>query len=94
MEFKSIAQRAGKWVVVAALLGFGFAMAQSEPTLGEVYAAAQSGQLEKAQTLIQQVLVSHPNSGKAHFVRAECLRQSNTGHLCQLKSGQGLMLAV
>jgi G3E family GTPase len=23
-----------------------------------------------------------------------CLRQSNTGHLCQLKSGQGLMLAV
>jgi hypothetical protein len=80
MEFKSIAQRAGKWVVVAALLGFGFAMAQSEPTLGEVYAAAQSGQLDKAQTLIQQVLVSHPNSGKAHFVRAELYsRQGDLG---------------
>jgi hypothetical protein len=28
------------------------------------------------------------------IIALHCLRQSNTGHLCQLKSGQGLMLAV
>ena len=61
-----------KWlVVVALLLGFGFAMAQSEPTLNQVYEAAQSGRIEQAQTMMQQVLVAHPNSGRAHFVQAE-----------------------
>lgn len=62
----------GKWLVVAALLlGFGFAMAQSEPTLNQVYEAAQAGRLEQAQVMMQQVLVAHPNSAKAHFVQAE-----------------------
>ena len=61
-----------KWLVVVALmLGFGFAMAQSEPTLNQVYEAAQSGRIEQAQTMMQQVLVAHPNSAKAHFVQAE-----------------------
>ena len=61
-----------KWlVVVALLLGFGFAMAQSEPSLNQVYEAAQAGRLEQAQTMMQQVLVAHPNSAKAHFVQAE-----------------------
>jgi tetratricopeptide (TPR) repeat protein len=46
-------------------------MAQSEPTIQQVYAAAQAGQLDKAQVMMQQVLVAHPNSAKAYFVQAE-----------------------
>ena len=64
-------QRFGKWLAIAAMLGFGLAFAQSEPTLNQVYEAAQSGKMDQAQTMIQQVLVAHPNSAKAHFVQAE-----------------------
>lgn len=46
-------------------------MAQTEPTLNQVYAAAQSGKLDQAQLMIQQVLISHPNSAKAFFVQSE-----------------------
>ena len=73
-------QRAGKWLAVAALLGCGFAMAQSEPTLNQVYDAANAGHMEQAQTMMQQVLVAHPNSGKAHYVQAElAARQGQMG---------------
>ena len=64
----------GKWLVISALLGFGLVMAQTapaDPTLKQIYDAAQAGQLDKAQTMVQQVLVLHPNSAKAHFVQAE-----------------------
>ena len=69
--FSVLTQRFGKWLAIAAMLGFGLAFAQSEPTLVQVYEAAQSGKMEQAQTMIQQVLVAHPNSAKAHFVQAE-----------------------
>ena len=80
----SIRQRAGKWLAVVAMLGFvsfGFnAMAQSEPTLKQIYEAAQAGKVEQAQTMVQQVLVAHPNSAKAHFVQAELFaRQGQAG---------------
>ncbi len=64
----------GKWLAITALLGFGLAMAQTapnEPTLKQIYDTAQAGQLDKAQTMVQQVLVLHPNSARAHFVQAE-----------------------
>lgn len=77
----SIKQRVGKWLAVAALLSFGFAMAQSEPTLKQVYAEAQAGRLEQAQVMMQQVLVAHPGSAKAHFVQAElAARQGKMSH--------------
>jgi hypothetical protein len=78
MEYKSMIQRAFRWLLVAAILSFGFAMAQSEPTLNEVYATAQAGKLDQAQIMMQQVLISHPNSAKAHFVQSELYaRQGN-----------------
>lgn len=78
MEYKSMIQRACRWILAVALLSFGFAMAQSEPTLNEVYAVAQAGKLEQAQVMMQQVLISHPNSAKAHFVQSELYaRQGN-----------------
>lgn len=71
------ATRLGSWLTMAALagfLGFGFggaALAQTEPTMSEIYQMAQSGKLDQAQTMVQQVLVIHPNSARAHFVQAE-----------------------
>ena len=70
----SLWQRAGKWLAMAALLTFagtGVAMAQAEPTIKQIYDTAQSGKLEQAQTMVQQVLIAHPNSAKAYFVQAE-----------------------
>jgi uncharacterized protein len=71
MFHASLLQRLAQWLTIAALLGFGVAFAQAEPTLSQINTAAQSGQLDQAQLMIQQVLVAHPNSGKAHFVQAE-----------------------
>ena len=67
----SMVQRVGQWLLVGALLGATLAMAQAEPTLNQVYATAQAGKLDEAQVMIQQVLIGHPKSAKAHFVRAE-----------------------
>jgi hypothetical protein len=53
-------------------------MAQQEPTMNQIYAAAQAGKLDQAQVMVQQVLVAHPKSAKAHFVQAELYsRQGN-----------------
>ncbi len=61
----------GSAFALAMLLVWGNAIAQTEPTMDQVYAAAKSGQLDKAQTMIQQVLIGHPSSAKAHYVQAE-----------------------
>ena len=67
----TIRQRAAKWLAVIALLSFGAAMAQSEPSLKQIYEAAQSGKVDQAQVMVQQVLIAHPTSAKAHYVQAE-----------------------
>lgn len=65
-------------------LMFGFAVAAfvalssapvlaAEPTLHEVYQAAQQGRMGEAQSMMDQVLKAHPDSAKAHYVEAELL---------------------
>lgn len=71
MQYRSFTQRLMQWLVLAMLLGAGLAMAQSEPNMGQIYATAQSGKLDEAQVMIQQVLLAHPKSSKALFVQAE-----------------------
>lgn len=67
-------------LVVFTVLLAGNAMAQSEPSMAQIYAAAQAGKLDEAQVMVQQVLVSHPKSAKAHFIRAELYaRQGQLG---------------
>ena len=69
-----LGQRLIRWLAVAAFLscvGAGVAMAQTEPTIKQIYDAAESGKVEQAQTMVQQVLIAHPNSARAHFVQAE-----------------------
>jgi len=61
-------------IVLLALLTLAWAAlaaAQSEPTIKQIYDTAQSGQLDKAQQMTQEVLRNHPKSAKAHFVMAE-----------------------
>jgi hypothetical protein len=47
------------------------AAADAEPTMKQIYEAATTGHLDKAQDMISQVLASHPGSAKAHWVQAE-----------------------
>ena len=44
---------------------------QADPTLDQIYQAANAGQLPQAQGMIDQVLQTHPDSAKAHYVKAE-----------------------
>ena len=84
MNIKTGLRRIGAMCVVAAMLalsGVGPAMAQGDPTLSQVYAAAQAGNLAEAQNMMQKVLADHPGSGKAHYVQAELFaRQGDFGH--------------
>ena len=78
MRLFSLFSAALRGLLLASVLGFGLAHAQTEPTMEQIYATAQAGKLEQAQVMIQQVLVAHPNSAKAHFVQSELFaRQGN-----------------
>lgn len=64
------------------LVSLGFAAtahAADDPTLHQIYAAAEAGQFAEAQSMMDKVLQDHPNSGKAHFVDAELLAKQ--GHM-------------
>lgn len=60
-------------IFVWAAAAFGLAMAQPDPTLNQVYEAAQAGRIGQAQEMMKQVLRDHPKSRKAHYVEAELL---------------------
>jgi len=61
--------------VAAAALAFGpFGVAlaaDAEPTVHQIYEAAAGGRLDEAQKMMDQVLLAHPTSAKAHYVQAE-----------------------
>ena len=68
MHIFPVLLRTTRVLLLASCLSGGLAMAQAqaEPTLNQVYATAQAGKLDEAQLMIQQVLISHPKSAKAH----------------------------
>lgn len=47
------------------------ALADSDPTVDQIYTAAQTGHLDRAQQMVSQVLADHPDSSRAHYVQAE-----------------------
>src|SRR5277367_1612450 len=47
------------------------AFADADATVDQIYAAADSGRLDQAQQMMNQVLADHPDSGRAHYVQAE-----------------------
>ena len=66
-----------KKTLLALLAGATLAIAlpafAAEPSLHEVYQAADAGRMDDAQRMMHEVLQAHPNSGKAHYVEAELL---------------------
>ena len=57
--------------VFAASLLLCSGLALAEATLPQVSQAIQSGQLAKADAMMQEVLQNHPNSAKAHYLASE-----------------------
>jgi hypothetical protein len=46
-------------------------LAADDPTVHQIYEAAESGHLDQAQQMMNQVLRDHPGSAKAHYVQSE-----------------------
>ena len=69
MTAKSIA----RMTLLASALALATPVFAAEPTIHEVYVAAEAGKYTEAQALMDQVLKAHPNSATAHFVEAELL---------------------
>lgn len=77
-----------KLILAAAALSIGatfalgspsFAQA-ADPTMKQIYEAAEGGHLDQAQQMITQVLADHPTSAKAHYVQAELYaKEGKTG---------------
>lgn len=63
------------------LMVFGFAVqAQTrEPSVAQIYQTAESGDLARAREMIDQVISMHPNSAKAHYVKAEIAARNRDG---------------
>lgn len=59
-------------IVMASIVALS-APVYAEPSLHEVYQAAQSGRMTDARKMMDEVLKAHPNSAKAHYVEAELL---------------------
>lgn len=60
-------------LLLVATVGFSNVTLAAEPSLHEVYQAANAGKLDDAQRMMREVLQAHPQSAKAHYVEAELL---------------------
>ncbi len=72
------AARAG---LLCMVLAAGAPALAAEPTLNQVYQTVQAGRLDQAQGMMAEVLRTHPNSAKAHYVEAEILAKQ--GHYAE-----------
>jgi hypothetical protein len=55
----------------------------ADPTVHQIYEAAQAGHLDQAQTMMDQVLRDHPKSAKAHYVQAELYAKEGKTNLAR-----------
>src|SRR5471030_1286126 len=62
-----------RMTLLAGALALAMPAFAAEPTIHDVYVAAEAGKYSEAQELMDQVLKAHPNSATAHFVEAELL---------------------
>ncbi|MYM66793.1 tetratricopeptide repeat protein [Pseudoduganella sp. FT55W] len=65
------AQSIARITMLAGALAFAAPVFAAEPTIHDVYVAAEAGKYAEAQTMMDQVLKAHPNSATAYFVEAE-----------------------
>jgi hypothetical protein len=59
------------------------AASDTEPTMKQIYEAATTGNLDKAQQMISEVLANHPGSAKAHWVQAEIFAKAGKNNLAR-----------
>jgi hypothetical protein len=67
-------------ILLVALLAFTAglrAQTAAEPTVHQIYQAAERGDVRGARAMIDEVLAQHPKSGKAHYVKAELAARDN-----------------
>jgi hypothetical protein len=55
----------------------------ADPTVHQIYEAAQAGHLDQAQGMMDQVLRDHPKSAKAHYVQAELYAKEGKTNLAR-----------
>ncbi len=89
MEHKTLA---AVMAAAALFVAAGTAMA-ADPTLHEVYQAAESGNFKQAEAMMDQVLRDHPNSAKAHFVEAELLAKEGRADMAKAELATAERLA-
>src|SRR5208283_5909728 len=70
----------------------GPALAADDPTVHQIYGAAESGHLDQAQQMMDQVLRDHPGSAKAHYVQAELYTKEGKTALARAELGQAEQL--
>jgi hypothetical protein len=59
----------------------------ADPSMHQIYEAAESGHLDQAQQMITQVLADHPRSAKAHYVQAELYAKEGKTALARSEFG-------
>jgi hypothetical protein len=59
-----------------------------DPTVHQIYEAAEGGHLDQAQQMMDQVLRDHPKSAKAHYVQAELYAKEGKTALARSELGQ------
>jgi uncharacterized membrane protein YgcG len=67
MTAKSIA----RITLLAGAMALAAPVFAAEPTIHDIYVAAEAGNYTQAQSMMDEVLKAHPNSATAHFVEAE-----------------------
>jgi uncharacterized protein len=60
----------------------------ADPTVHQIYEAAQAGHLDQAQQMMDQVLRDHPKSSKAHYVQAELFAKEGKTALARAELAQ------
>ena len=64
----------------------------ADPTVHQIYEAAEAGRFDQAQQMMDQVLKDHPKSEKAHYVQAELYAKEGKTALAraQLAEAEGI----
>jgi hypothetical protein len=60
----------------------------ADPTVHQIYEAAQAGHFDQAQQMMDQVLRDHPKSSKAHYVQAELYAKEGKTALARAELAQ------
>jgi uncharacterized protein len=79
--------------LIASALALSAPVFAADPSMHDVYLAAEAGKYTEAQTMMDQVLRDHPNSGKAHFVEAELLAKQGKMSAAQAELSKAEQLA-